>query len=377
MYEWEFYKAQGWKKNPFVLAIGKEWGILWEENAFLVLANAIRSSHKTCIYSGDIGVGKTSFVNALKERFKKDKFVTENFLIDDAPVKHLLCYWSITDSDTVMKDLINCCGVWKYLPGKKDLDFLFERLEPTVVIFDESQDFVSGEAEIMKKLIRPLSDRAQNIRIVFMGLPNLLEKIVEGSIRERATEKRFPTPTQDEIRDIILTRLKTVSEKGEVSKKWLLVTEELIKETTPRKAIKKGFDFIEYLLREGIIDFTMEDYSTFTKVDTKTIIRTEEKKISTKKKPPVLKERGYDLSRVQKEIKGLNDNEKKIFEILLEGKQPLNTLIERAGAGRTTVYRALKKLEKRGILSEVVSAEDKRIKVFGLSSSFEGRIIAK
>lgn len=254
----EYKSKLGWntERDPFTLSIVLDT-LVKEKDLYEAFLNSIDAWDRVIILTGPIGGGKTTMVEYLKNHPPRDTIVI------DFNSKR-----SVEDTVKRIVSAINKKGSWIYrLLGikqdhvdKDDLGYFITKEAghlKTLIIWDEAQDC----SEETFTLLRELTDKADNLFIIFIGLP-ILERVLSEvtSFRDRAVKTLKTSPfTEEVLKTLIMERIRWVG--GKDIKPF---TDEaiglLVKDSrgNPRSLLKKCHEVIKKAAEDEIFEINAE-----------------------------------------------------------------------------------------------------------------------
>ena len=202
----KYYNELGWGKSPFIKSTSLDIPIIQRGNERERVKECIGGWDRIMVVTAPIGYGKTTFMNSL---------ITRRI----ASIEYVVSFDAYEPVDAVLKKIL------KSLPALKRLfvrtvdrtefgAFLQKKLgdKKLLLLFDEAQDY----DEELFRWLRILNDRANNVFMIFFGLPNLENKITaEASFRDRKSKSIRLSPfATGEMRDIVVERIGWVGGNG-------------------------------------------------------------------------------------------------------------------------------------------------------------------
>jgi len=200
-----YYRRFGWKKSPFIKSTSIDIPIVSRKNEFNEVSECIGGWDRIMVVTAPIGYGKTTFMNQLvKEKPPKTKYV--------------VAFNAYEPVEEVMQRIKSSLPIHKRIYSKTDRTSFGEMLQKKIgknkmlLIFDEAQDY---DNELFKWL-RILNDRCNNLFMIFLGLPDLEDKITsEASFRDRKSKSiRLNPIILEDLDTLVRKRIKWVGGKG-------------------------------------------------------------------------------------------------------------------------------------------------------------------
>ncbi len=201
-----YYRNLRWNKSPFIKSTSLDTPIVRRYEEFKLIEECIGGWDRIMIVTAPIGYGKTTLMNLLVKEKPRG-------------VDYVVPFDAYEPIDAVMKKIIKTLPPWKRLfVGNIDRTefgtFLQKKLgsQKMLLLFDEAQDY---EDELFRWL-RIINDRANNVFMIFFGLPKLESRITaETSFRDRKSKTIQMRPLSDEeLRNIVVERIHWVSGDG-------------------------------------------------------------------------------------------------------------------------------------------------------------------
>lgn len=201
-----YYKTLDWSKSPFIKSTSLDTPIIRKDVEYKRIEECVGGWDRIMVVTAPIGYGKTTFMNLLLKNKPEG-------------IDYVVCFDACEPVDAILRKVKNSLPLWKRLLAR-NVDrtefgtFLQNRLgsKKMLFLFDEAQDY---DDEIFKWL-RIVNDRANNVFMVFFGLPKLESRITsETSFRDRKTRSIQLDPFSiDELKSIIIERIKWVGGAG-------------------------------------------------------------------------------------------------------------------------------------------------------------------
>ncbi|MFH0861762.1 MAG: ATP-binding protein [Candidatus Altiarchaeota archaeon] len=194
----EYYRKLGWTKSPFIKSTSLDIPIIGRMEEYDEVRECIGGWDRIMVITAPIGYGKTTFMNQL---------VMEK----PASIGYVVAFNSYEPVEVLMRRIKNALPVYKRLFFNPDRTSFGEVLqkslgsEKMLLIFDEAQDY---DNDIFKWL-RILNDRADNLFMIFLGLPGLEDNITaETSFRDRKSKSiRLRAFELEDLEELVKERI--------------------------------------------------------------------------------------------------------------------------------------------------------------------------
>lgn len=242
-----YYRKHNWSKSPFIKSTSLDTPIIKRRDEYDKVSECIGGWDRIMIVTAPIGYGKTTFMN---------------LLVKDKPhnINYVVAFDAYEPVDAVMKKIIKTLPLHQRLfSGSLDRtefgSFLQKKLGPRkmLLLFDEAQDY----DEDLFRWLRIINDRANNVFMVFFGLPVLDNKITaETSFRDRKSKSIQLNPfSVDELVNIVVERIQWIGGDGktpftEAGLKRLCQSANSI----PRRLLENGQGVIEEAAKRELIE---------------------------------------------------------------------------------------------------------------------------
>ncbi len=201
-----YYKKFNWNKSPFIKSTSIDTPIIRRTEEYEKVVECIGGWDRIMVVTAPIGYGKTTFMNLLiKEKIHE--------------IDYIISFDSYDPVYAVIKKILSSLPLWKRLFSREVNRSEFGKLlqkklgsEKMLILFDEAQDY----DEELFRWLRIINDRANNVFMIFFGLPTLENKITsESSFRDRKSKSIKLNPLDlDVMGKIIRERIKWVGGEG-------------------------------------------------------------------------------------------------------------------------------------------------------------------
>jgi type II secretory pathway predicted ATPase ExeA len=201
----EYYRKFGWTKSPFIKSTSLDIPIIGRVDEYDEVCECIGGWDRIMVITAPIGYGKTTFMNQL--------------VMEKPPmIRYVVAFNAYEPPEAVMAKILGHLPLHKRLFFKSEKTSFGEELqrrlgaEKMLLVFDEAQDY---ENDIFKWL-RILNDRADNLFMIFLGLPGLEDKITaESSFRDRKSKSIKLRPFElEDLEELVKERIEWVGGKN-------------------------------------------------------------------------------------------------------------------------------------------------------------------
>ncbi len=240
----EYYKRVGWRKSPFIKSTSLDIPIIERVEEYEEVCECIGGWDRIMVITAPIGYGKTTFMNQLL--IKKPR-----------GIEYVVAFNAYEPVEEVMKRIRGALPFLKRLFADADRTSFGEMIQSRLgsdkmlLIFDEAQDY----DEDLFKWLRILNDRANNLFMIFLGLPGLEDTITaESSFRDRKSKSiRLRSFEVEDLAEMVKERIQWAG--GRDSKPF---TEDGLKRLcescnhVPRQLLENGQRVIEAAAKEDL-----------------------------------------------------------------------------------------------------------------------------
>lgn len=257
----DWFVAQGWHSNPFILSIIPSLFVGYEEQKKQLLT-AVHEHHKVCLLLGPTGSGKTNALEWLSEKLKNNKAFVPLFLSKPPtqPEEFIEIFSNLFQSKWLAflglkSNIKNLYQVPEFLNKKlknRHLVLLCDEIHETTV-------------EVLQWL-RVLVDQVNNITLIMAGLPNFertLKQKLETFYKRVTFKITLSALTKEEMEELINQRIAHASD-GKGKNPFTKETIDEIYERTggfPREVLRICDRLINTAMDRGVSVITPDLFS--------------------------------------------------------------------------------------------------------------------